>query len=85
LAELSGTLMSVDIDDVLVGDVMFMGGHLVRRVGTKPSDDRFRVGQDGFRRWQPLKLDSGPDASTSTGHFQTAEGQACLILRPHAD
>ncbi len=85
LANVSGTLMTADIDDVEVGDLMFMGGHLVRRVWTRPSERPFRVGQDGFRRWQGLKVDEPTDGSAARGQFQTAEGQSCLILRPTTD
>lgn len=37
LAELSGTLMSVDSEDVRVGDIHFgIGGHAVRRITVAP-------------------------------------------------
>jgi hypothetical protein len=80
LAELSGTLMSLDIDDVEAGDIMFMGGHLVRRVWTRPRDRTYRQSTT-FRTWQGLKLDQPTDGSVARGEFQTAIGTAVLIFR----
>ncbi len=69
--------MTVDIDDVEVGDIMFMGGHLVRRVCTRPSERTYRVNHE-YRTWESARLgDPLPN-----GECQTAVGQACLILRP---
>lgn len=80
LAELSGTLMTLDIDDVERGDIMFMGGHLVRRVWTRPSERTYRVNHE-FRVWQGLKLDQPTDGSVARGEFQTAIGTAVLVFR----
>jgi hypothetical protein len=80
LAALSGTLMSVDIDDVELGDIMFMGGHLVRRVWTRPRDRTYHANHE-FRAWQGLKLNEPINGSAARGEFQTAIGAAVLIFR----
>lgn len=67
LGHLNGTLMTVDIDDVEVGDVMFMGGHLVRRVWTRPSERVYRANGGEFRRWQGLRVDEPTDGSVARG------------------
>lgn len=86
LAPLTGTLMTVDIDDVQIGDVMFMGGHLVRRVTTVPSERTYRKDHmDSFRVWLGIKVDEAlGQRGTIAGEYNTPVGQACLIMRPPA-
>lgn len=74
--------MSVDIDDVRIGDIMFMGGHLVRRVWTTPREDTHLLTPEiVHRRWPGLHLDRPTDGSAARYTFYTPVGQPCLILR----
>jgi hypothetical protein len=77
LARLDGYLMTVDISDVRPGDVVFLGGHLVRRAWTRPKPAA------GTRvEFQGLKLDEPTDGSVARGLCGKPVGTAVLILRP---
>ena len=80
--DLRGDLMIVDIDDVEIGDIIFMGGHLIRRVWTRPSERTVRESEfESFRVWQGLRLDQPTDGSAARNLYQTAVGQACPVFR----
>jgi hypothetical protein len=73
VAGLTGDLIIVDIARVEVGDLIFLDGHLVRRVLIPPRD--IRDGDYFTYMVEPL------DASRHA-HFQAAVGSQHLVLRP---
>jgi hypothetical protein len=79
----AGTLMSVDAADIRKDDVVFIGGHLVRRAWTTPKPPSF-PGQcsEGHLYWQGLHLNEATDGSVARQNLQVPAGQPCLILRP---
>jgi hypothetical protein len=84
LAALSGDLMAIDVAELHPGDVVFAGGHLVRRVIGVPV--RARHGRDVIYRYPVVRL-TFPDGAPGDGPdryslFQAREGTAMLILRP---
>jgi hypothetical protein len=83
LAELSGSLMSVDSGDVEVGDIVFLGGSCIRRVWTKPRVPSIPAQADpDHYYWQGLALDAPTDGSVARYNYQMPIGQKRLIFRP---
>lgn len=78
-----GTLMSVDIEDVQVGDIVFLGGHLIRRAGTRPADKTYRHGNAEYRVWTAQRLEDPADPAFGS-EFNTLAGTSLLIVRPTA-
>jgi hypothetical protein len=79
LAHLSGQLLSIDISDVRPGDVVFLGGHLIRRAWTRPGP---RAGTPDWVGFQGLRLHEPTDGSVARTLVGQPAGTAVLVLRP---
>jgi len=74
LPDVTGDLLVLDLADVEVGDLVFYSGHLVRRVLTRPRDDK--------RGDAYVYEVEAPDGRGARGSFQSQVGQSRLLLRP---
>jgi hypothetical protein len=83
LTGISGDLITTDIADVRAGDIIFRGGHLVRRVLRAPARTGERGPDGGHLFAYPVAQLTFPDRpGAGTNEFLTPEGTAVLILRP---
>jgi hypothetical protein len=73
LANVTGDVMVLDFGEIEVGDLILFGGHLIRRVLSRPRDRR----SGDYYMYLTESLDG-----VSRGEFQAEVGSARLVLRP---